>query len=455
MNSAPHAGRPLSVPSGRARRVARLGTMATSIAGNMALSGIQHWSKGTRPTVRELFLTPGNMRRVAEQLSQMRGAAMKIGQLLSMDAGDILPAELSDEFARLRAGAHFMPPRQLKQVLNANWPSNWVQAFDHFDVRPLTAASIGQVHRATLRDGRTMAIKVQYPGVEKSIDSDIANVAAILRRTGLIPSGFDLAPYLEEARRQLHEETDYLREGAQLRTFSKALAEDPGFTVPDLQEDWSTKNILAMSFVPGRPIERVVESPQEIRDDVATRLISLLLREVFEFNLVQTDANFANYLFDKDTARIALLDFGATRRIDPAVAAPCRALLAAGLSGDREGLREAGCRLGILAPNQPDRFSRRIVAMLEEMFTALTACDVFDFGTSDLARRMHDQGMALAADGYIPTPLPMDLLHVQRKIGGIFLLATRLRARVPVRSMLFDQLANSAPCAHPEKHGGP
>ena len=110
-------GRPLPVPSGRLTRAGRLSAMATGIAGGMALSGLRRFRQGERPEMRDLLMTPANMRRVAEELAQMRGAAMKIGQLLSMDTGDILPPELSQIFARLRQDAHFMPPRQLKQVL--------------------------------------------------------------------------------------------------------------------------------------------------------------------------------------------------------------------------------------------------------------------------------------------------------------------------------------------------
>ncbi|MEM7212871.1 MAG: AarF/UbiB family protein [Pseudomonadota bacterium] len=162
----------------------------------MALSGLRQVARGQRPGFQDLLLTPGNIHRIANELARMRGAAMKIGQLLSMDTGDVLPAELAAIMARLRANADHMPPRQLKTVLTKAWGEGWLRKFESFDARPIAAASIGQVHRARTRDGRDMALKVQYPGVARSINSDVANVGALIKMTGLVPNGFDLAPIL-------------------------------------------------------------------------------------------------------------------------------------------------------------------------------------------------------------------------------------------------------------------
>ena len=166
--------------------------------------------------MRDLVLTPGNVGRLADRLSHLRGAAMKLGQMISMDAGDLLPPELAAILAQLRSQAHRMPPEQLSRVLDSEWGPDWRRRFSRFNATPIAAASIGQVHRATLPDGRELAIKVQYPGVRESIDSDVDNVATLLRVSGVLPRELDLAPLLTEAKRQLHEEADYEREAAQM-----------------------------------------------------------------------------------------------------------------------------------------------------------------------------------------------------------------------------------------------
>lgn len=426
--------RPLPVPASRTARLTRLGSMTARIAGNMALGGMGQLSRGKRPNMRDLLLTPANVGRITDELAKMRGAAMKIGQLMSMDTGDVLPPELAEVMGRLRQDAHFMPPAQLKQVLNAEWPAGWLGHFQKFDVRPIAAASIGQVHRAQTKDGRDLAIKVQYPGVAQSIDSDVANVGALMRMSGLLPKGFDIRPYLDAARAQLHEETDYGREGTCLSQFGDLLAHDARFIVPVLSPDWTTQNILAMTFVAGISIEETLDLPQDRRNLIAADLIDLLLHELFTFGTMQTDPNFANYRYDRANGKIILLDFGATRAIDPVIAAQYRALIRAGLASDRDALRSIALDIGFFDETTQAHHQDIILDMMMLVFDALQ--DPFDFTDPALSREVQRKGMILGDAGFIPPALPIDVLYLQRKFGGIFLLAARLKAQLPLRTIL-------------------
>ncbi len=437
----------MPVPSGRASRFFRLGGLAAGIAGNVALNGARELSRGQRPDLRDLMITPRNIQKITDQLAQMRGAAMKMGQLMSMDGGDVLPPELTEIMGRLRADAHFMPPKQLREVLNKHWGEGWLKHFAKFDVRPIAAASIGQVHRAKLKDGRDLAIKVQYPGVSKSIDADVANVGTLMRLSGLIPKGFDPAPYLEAARVQLHEETDYAREGHFLARFGERLAKAADFVVPDYYEDWSTDAVLAMSYLPGRPIDTLAEVAQDTRNRVSKLLLELMLKELFVWGEVQSDPNFANYLFDHETGKIVLLDFGATRVIDKPLAEQYRRLMGAGLSGDRDGLWAASRDMGLVTDDLPEVHRKRLRDMMDFGAETFAASDIYDFSDQTLSRRMQREGEALVADGFVPPPVPMDILYVQRKFGGLFLLASRLKAKVPIKSAFAPYLSNPAKAA--------
>lgn len=183
-----------AVPGGRWSRLARLGSLAGGVAGNMLAEGARKFAQGKRPQLHQLLLTPANARRVANQLAQLRGAAMKVGQLLSMDAGELLPPDLADILSRLRADAIPMPMSQVVNVLDANWGEGWDRHFTQFSFTPTAAASIGQVHFGQRKDGRKLAVKIQYPGIRRSIDSDVDNVATLLRVSGLLPKSLDIKP---------------------------------------------------------------------------------------------------------------------------------------------------------------------------------------------------------------------------------------------------------------------
>jgi predicted unusual protein kinase regulating ubiquinone biosynthesis (AarF/ABC1/UbiB family) len=431
-----HAAGAHPVPGGRMGRMLRLGGMTSGILGDMVATGVRQMAQGERPTLPGTLLTPATAARITRDLGRMRGAAMKLGQMLSMDTGLVLPPEMTAVMAALRADAPHMPPKQLQRVLDAEWGAGWYGRFARFDVRPFAAASIGQVHRATTRDGRELAIKVQYPGVRASIDSDIDNVAALLRLPGLLPREMDLAPMLAEAKRQLHHEADYASEARHLVAFGSLLAGDAAFRLPELDAALSTPQVLAMSYVPSDPIDALADAPQALRDRVAGDLIDLVLRELFEFRLMQTDPNIANYRFDPGAQRVVLLDFGAAMAIDRVLSDDFRHLLNVALDGEGAAIRDAMLRIGYFGPATAPHHQALIMEMFDAAMAPLRQETPFDFGRSDLIETLRDMGLGMGAERELTHVPPPATLFLHRKIGGIYLLAARLRARVALRPIV-------------------
>jgi len=424
------------VPGGRIGRALRLGGMTSGILGGMVAQGVRQMAQGERPRLPGLLLTPATAERITRDLGQMRGAAMKLGQMLSMDTGLVLPPEMTAVMAALRAEAPHMPPKQLQGVLNAEWGEGWYGRLERFDVRPFAAASIGQVHRATTREGRELAVKVQYPGVRASIDSDIDNVATLLRLPGLIPREMDLAPMLREAKLQLHQEADYRAEARHLRAFHGLLAGSDAFLLPELHADLCTPQVLAMSYVESQPIDALTDAPQALRDRLAASLIDLVLRELFQFGLMQTDPNLANYRFDPGSGRIVLLDFGAVMAIDPSLVDDFRRLLNVALDGDPAATREAMLRIGYFGAATAPRHQALIMEMFDAAMAPLRQAEPFDFGRADLVETLRDMGLAMGTERELTHVPPPATMFLHRKIGGIYLLAAKLKARVALRAMV-------------------
>ena len=429
-----------AVPGNRAARFSRVVRLASGVAGGMLAEGGRQWVKGNRPKASELLLTPNNARRMVEQLSRLRGAAMKVGQLVSMDAGDILPPELSDILASLRADAHSMPIKQLHAVLSESWGSNWQQRVSRFATTPVAAASIGQVHEAVSLDGRRLAIKLQYPGVRKSIDSDVDNVATLLKMSRLIPAELEIKPLLAEAKAQLHAEADYLQEAEHLKHYGRLLADSEHFALPTVDDELTTSTVLAMSFMDGSPIESLADAPAAARNRAVELLMELFFRELFDFRRVQTDPNFANYLYCYESERLVLLDFGATRVYDEAFSHSYRKLFAAGMRADRDAVFTHASAIGYFKAGLNDLQRDAVLDLFIMATEPFRADGAYDFSASDLPARLSETGMTLSMElDYWHTP-PAEALFLHRKLGGLFMLASRLRAQLDLGALVADFL---------------
>ena len=411
----------------------------------MAAEGARRLAAGERPRLGDLLLTPANAKRVADRLSHLRGAALKLGQMISMDAGDFLPPELATILATVRNQAYRMPPQQLDGVLKREWGANWRQRFKRFDATPVAAASIGQVHRAELPDGRILAIKVQYPGVRASINADVDNVATLLRLSNVLPATLDLSALLDEAKRQLADEADYLREGEQMRAYGERLRDDARYVVPTLHPELTTPEVLAMDFIVGQPIEALVDAPQDDRDRATAMLIELVLRELFEFGVMQTDPNFANYRWQPESGALVLLDFGATRDVPPRTAASYRALIAAGLAHDRDRIRDIAVETGFLGAGAVAAHRATVDRIIAAVDDTLSRPGPFDFGDRAFVPVIRNEASALLGDRATWHVPDVETLFVQRKVSGTALLGARLKACVDIVGLASAAIADVGP----------
>ncbi len=430
------------VPEGRAERLGRLGVMLAGMAGDAALEALRR--AAGRGDGGSLVFGERGARRLADGLSELRGAAMKLGQLLSLHGEELLPPELARALARVRNQADFMPEAQVRRVLARELGAAWESRFAEFDFEPIAAASIGQVHAAEAADGRDLALKVQYPGVSRSISSDVDNLAAIVRVLRLLPGELDLQSLLPELKVALEREADYRREADATRRYAGLVRDLEGVLVPRVHDDLSTRRVLATDRIRALPIEdlRSPEHGQARRDRIGSVLLGLVFRELFTFRFMQTDPNFANYLFEPKQERVALLDFGAARAFPRRFTDAYRRLIDASIEGEASDVVAAGERVGFVDA-EDSRELRDLFAELARLFAEpLRGRQPYDFGASDLARRARERSFDAARLRRLPR-VPSDVLFLHRKLGGSFLLCAHIGARVDCRA-LYEASARGA-----------
>lgn len=425
-----------SLPTHRISRFSKFASLATRVAGNVIAEGTKQIAKGNKPKAKDLLLTPQNIARLTDQLAHLHGAAMKLGQMLSMDAGDVLEPELADILSRLRSNADPMPAKQLNGIMESSLGTSWKAEFLSFNFKPIASASIGQVHQAYSDAGDNLAVKVQYPGIRKSIDSDVDNVGTLLKVVGLIPESVDYKGLLEEAKKQLHDEADYTREAQFAIRYHDALKEHPHFVVPKIHTESCSDSVLAMEFIDGVTIEHIEHYDQSTRDFVMHSLLELLFRELFEFKMVQTDPNFANYLYIESTRQIGLLDFGATREYSERFSAGYRQAFASVMNNDEQGLNDALEQIGFFSQTiLPDQ-RQAILDLVKMACEPMLVDEPYDFKASGLAQKLREAGTILSMEQeYWHTP-PADALFLHRKIGGMYLLAARIGAKVNIHQLV-------------------
>lgn len=379
---------------------------------------------------------------LATMMGEMKGSLMKAGQLLGMVGEHFFPPEVNAVLRTLNAQSDPVAWPVIEKSLVRRLGKERMAGLE-IDEEPWAAASLGQVHRATIRaTGQQVCLKIQYPGVAKAIESDLRSLRTILRLAGALPVKIDDRMIFAEVRSMLLREVDYAQEMASTREFAGLVRGDARFVVPEVIEEFSTPTILATAWQDSLEIEhpRVKSLSRERKTALAQSFLELFFAEFFSWNLVQTDPHFGNYRVrvspDPATVpdQLVLLDFGAVRRFPPEFVRNYARMVRAALAGDEAGLVAAGKAVGILpgsaAPGMTRAFLDLCMAVIEPFNQG-----VYDWGASDLPKRCTALGMKLVVEEKLPSP-PKELLFLDRKLGGVFIFLSHLGARMDARALL-------------------
>ncbi|KAL8800864.1 MAG: hypothetical protein Q9200_007119 [Gallowayella weberi] len=431
------------VPSSRFGRLWQYGGLATSMAFGAVGESFRRATGSSQGSASSLMLSAGNMERLVAKLSRMRGAALKLGQMMSFQDSKMLPAPIHEVLRRVQDSADYMPASQRNQVLASDLGSDWRDLFSSFEEKPIAAASIGQVHSATMKStGIRVAVKVQYPGVADSINSDLSNLSILLTASRLLPKGLYLDKTIANARTELAWECDYVREADCGRRFRKLLEDEQAtFVVPSVIDEGSAPHVLTAEMMDGIAVTKYQHFSQEQKDWIGTQILRLCLREITEFKFMQTDPNWTNFLFNHTTSKLELLDFGASRDYPDKFIIPYIEILQAASRNDRETIRDRSVKLGYLTGHESQAMVNAHVSSvltLAEPFNN-SSPEVYDFRDQTITDRVRKLIPVMVRERLAPPPEETYSLH--RKLSGAFLLCARLGSRVRCKELFANAMA--------------
>ncbi len=375
---------------------------------------------------------------IAENLSQLKGAAMKAGQLLSLDASDYFPPEAIEILSKLQGKADPVEWSILLEVLKAELGEEKLSEFESLSTTAAASASIGQVHRGVLR-GQAVAVKIQYPGIADSIDSDLRILRSMAQSfVSMTGRRMDLAELFEELKVVLLQEADYDLERSNMRAFGELISTIPDFIVPKPIDSHSSRRVLTMTWENGINITDWIRSgpKRDDREKIARMILDLYCKEFFEWGFVQTDPNYANFLIQEDPAtrapKLVLLDFGAALRYPPEFRQSYVSLLRSLASLDRQKIVRSFTEFGLIDERESEEAKENFVDLLQLSLEPFhPSRQPFRFRDDDYAKRSREVGQRFT-QSLKYSPPPRKILFLHRKLGGIFQLLKKMDVQIDV-----------------------